>query len=60
MTTKLKNRLKKMNFQQRLNRRVEIEDKKDDKYYEEIYTNKIRELLGQKNENISNHAGGGL
>ena len=53
MTTKLKNRLKKMNFQQRLNRRVEIEDKKDDKYYEEIYTNKIRELLGQKNENIS-------
>jgi|TARA_B110000977_G_scaffold65366_1_gene89042 hypothetical protein len=60
MTTKLKNRLKKMNFQQRLNRRVEIEDKKDDKYYEEIYTNKIRELLGQKNENISRHAGGGL
>ena len=59
MTTKLKNRLKKMNFQQRLNRRVEIEDKKDDKYYEEIYTNKIRELLGQKNENISRHAGGG-
>ena len=49
-----------MNFQQRLNRRVEIEDKKDDKYYEEIYTNKIRELLGQKNENISSHAGGGL
>ena len=49
-----------MNFQQRLNRRVEIEDKKDDKYYEEIYTNKIRELLGQKNENISKHAGGGL
>ena len=60
MTTKLKNRLKKMNFQQRLNRRVEIEDKKDDKYYEEIYTNKIRELLGQKDENISRHAGGGL
>jgi predicted metal-dependent hydrolase len=60
MTTKLKNRLKKMNFQQRLNRRVEIEDKKDDKYYEEIYTNKIRELLGQKNDNISRHAGGGL
>ena len=60
MTTKLKNRLKKMNFQQRLNRRVEIEDKKDDKYYEEIYTYKIRELLGQKNDNISRHAGGGL
>ena len=60
MTTKLKNRLKKMNFQGRLNRRVENEDTGDDKYYEEIYTNKIRELLGQKNDNISRHAGGGL
>ena len=60
MTTKLKNRLKKMNFQQRLNRRVEIEDKKDDKYYEEIYTNKIRELLGQTNEDISRRTRGSL
>jgi len=60
MTTKLKNRLKKMNFQQRLNRRVAIEDTGDDKYYEEIYTNKIRELLGTKNEDISRHARGSL
>ena len=41
-----------MKFQKRLNRRVEIEDTGDDKYYEEIYSNKIRELLGQKNEDI--------
>ena len=60
MTTKLKNRLNKMKFQKRLNRRVEIEDTGDDKYYEEIYSNKIRELLGQKNEDISRHAGGSL
>ena len=60
MTTKLKNRLKKMQFQKRLNRRVEIEDTGDDKYYEEIYSNKIRELLGQKNEDISRHARGSL
>jgi hypothetical protein len=60
MTTKLKNRLNKMKFQKRLNRRVEIEDTGDDKYYEEIYSNKIRELLGQKNEDISRHARGSL
>ena len=60
MTTKLKNRLNKMKFQKRLNRRVEIEDTGDDKYYEEIYSNKIRELLGQKNEDIARHARGSL
>ena len=60
MTTKLKNRLNKMKFQKRLNRRVEIEDTGDDKFYEEIYSNKIRELLGQKNEDISRHARGSL
>ena len=60
MTTKLKNRLKKMQFQKRLNRRVIIEDTGDDKYYEEIYSNKIRELLGYTNENISISARGGL
>ncbi len=60
MTTKLKNRLNKMKFQKRLNRRVEIEDTGDDKYYEEIYSNKIRELLGYTNENISISARGGL
>ena len=60
MTTKLKNRLNKMKFQKRLNRRVEIEDTGDDKYYELLYSNKIRELLGQKNEDISRHARGSL
>jgi len=60
MTTKLKNRLKKMQFQKRLNRRVIIEDTGDDKYYEEIYSNKIRELLGQTHEDISRHTRGGL
>ena len=60
MTTKLKNRLKKMQFQKRLNRRVIIEDTGDDKYYEKIYSNKIRELLGQKHEDISRHARGSL
>ena len=60
MTTKLKNRLKKMNFQGRLNRRVENEDTGDDKYYEEIYTNKIRELLGQTNADISRRTRGSL
>ena len=60
MTTKLKNRLNKMKFQKRLNRRVEIEDTGDDKYYEEIYSNKIRELLGQTHEDISNHTRGSL
>ena len=49
-----------MQFQKRLNRRVIIEDTGDDKYYEEIYSNKIRELLGQKNEDISRHARGSL
>mgnify|MGYP000122965306 CR=1 FL=1 len=58
MTTKLKNRLKKMQFQKRLNRRVIIEETGDDKYYEEIYSNKIRELLGQTHVDISNHTGG--
>ena len=49
-----------MNFQGRLNRRVENEDTGDDKYYEEIYTNKIRELLGQTNEDISRRTRGSL
>ena len=37
-----------------------FEDTPEDKYYEEIYSNKIRELLGQKNEDISRHARGSL
>ena len=49
-----------MQFQKRLNRRVIIEETGDDKYYEEIYSNKIRELLGQTHEDISNHTRGSL
>tara|TARA_B100000497_G_scaffold101236_1_gene115051 strand:+ start:1021 stop:1170 length:150 start_codon:yes stop_codon:yes gene_type:complete len=49
-----------MKFQKRLNRRVAIEETGDDKYYEKIYSNKIRELLGQKHEDISRHARGSL
>ena len=37
MTAKLKNRIKKMNFQKQINRRVEIEEREETKYYEEIY-----------------------
>ena len=60
MTTKLKNRLQKMNFQKQINRRYEVEETESDKYYEELYSNKIRELLGKNYENISTVARGGL
>ena len=53
MTTKLKNRLQKMNFQKQINRRYEVEETDNTKYYEELYSNKIRELLGTNYENIS-------
>lgn len=52
MTTKLKNRIKKMNFQKQINRRVMIEEKEDTKYYEEIYKKRTMELLGIQNENM--------
>ena len=51
MTAKLKNRIKKMNFQ-KVNRRVEVEKREDTKYYEEIYRKRTMELLGIKHENI--------
>ena len=41
MTAKLKNRIKKMNFQKQINRRVEIEEREETKYYEEIYLSLI-------------------
>lgn len=41
-----------MHFQKQLSRRNEIETTKDDKYYEELYSQKVNELLGIKNENI--------
>ncbi len=52
MTAKLKNRIKKMNFQKQINRRVKIEEREETKYYEEIYRKRTMELLGIKNENI--------
>ena len=60
MTTKLKNRLRKMQFQKRLAHRVKIEETGDDKYYEEIYSEKIRELLGNTHENFYRHTRGSL
>jgi len=45
MTHKLKNRIQKMNFQKQ-NRRVEVQNNYDDKYYEKIYAKKTKELIG--------------
>ena len=44
--------MKKMNFQKQINRRVDIEEKEDTKYYEEIYRKRTMELLGIQNENM--------
>lgn len=60
MTTKLKNRLQKMHFQKQIQRRTEIEETKDDKYIEELYSQKVNELLGLKHENIPRHSRGRL
>ena len=60
MTAKLKNRMKKMNFQKQINRRVDIEEKEDTKYYEEMYKKRTTELLGIKHENIYGVARGSL
>jgi len=60
MTSKLKNRIQKMSFQKQINRRVEVEEKEDTKYYEEIYRKQTMELLGLQNENIYGTARGGL
>jgi|TARA_B100000282_G_scaffold198917_1_gene145492 hypothetical protein len=60
MTAKLKNRIKKMNFQKQINRRVVNEKREDTKYYEEIYRKRTMELLGIHNENIYGTARGGL
>lgn len=42
-----------MKFQKTLNRRTEIEENKDTKYYEELLTKRTMELLGINNEDIS-------
>jgi hypothetical protein len=52
MTTKLKNRIKKMTFQKTLDRETKVEDTKETKYYEEMYKQRTMELLGIKNEDI--------
>jgi hypothetical protein len=57
MTQKLKNRLQKMNFQKH-ERRIDIEDLEDTKYYEELYKQRTMELLGINNEDISRTARG--
>ncbi len=50
MTTKLKNRIKKMTFQKTLDREIKVEDTKETKYYEEMYKQRTMELLGIKHE----------
>lgn len=60
MTSKLKNRIQKMSFQKQINRRVEVEEKEDTKYYEEIYRKRTMELLGIRNENMGTIARGCL
>ena len=57
MTTKLKNRIKKMTFQKTLDRETKVEDTKETKYYEEMYKQRTMELLGIKNEDIYGIAG---
>ena len=49
-----------MNFQKHGTRRNEVESTKDDKYIEEIYSQKVNELLGIKNENIQRTTRGRL
>lgn len=60
MTAKLKNRLKQMHFQKQRSRRNEVETTPDDKYYEELYSQKVNELLGIKDENIHGITRGSL
>ena len=60
MTAKLKNRIKKMNFQKQNNREIKVEEREDTKYYEEIYRKRTMELLGLNNENIYGTARGSL
>ena len=59
MTQKLKNRLQKMKFQRTI-RTPKIEKKETDKYYEELYSQRMHELLGTNNENISRSTRGSL
>ena len=60
MTAKLKNRIKKMNFQKQVDRRIEVKKKEETKYYEEKYRKRTMELLGITNENFYGTARGSL
>jgi hypothetical protein len=60
MTSKLKNRLKKMTFQKQMKRRLEIVDDTETKYYEEMYKERTMELLGIQHENIQRITGGSI
>jgi hypothetical protein len=61
MTTKLKNRLQKMHFQKQIQRRTKVEESTVDKYTEQLYANKVNELLGiQTHENIQSDTRGSL
>mgnify|MGYP001347987381 CR=1 FL=1 len=60
MTTKLKNRLKKMTFQKTLDREIKVENTKETKYYEEMYKQRTMELLGIKNEELYGTTRGSL
>ena len=60
MTTKLKNRIKKMAFQKTLDREIKVEDTKETKYYEEMYKQRTMELLGIKNEELYGTTRGSL
>ena len=60
MTTKLKNRLKKMTFQKTLDREIKVENTKETKYYEEMYKQKTMELLGLNNEELYGTTRGSL
>ena len=41
-----------MNFQKKINRRIEVEKSEETKYYEEMWKKRTTELLGINNENI--------
>ena len=41
-----------MTFQTRQDRKVEVQNLEQDKYYEELYRKRTMELLGNKNEDI--------
>ena len=60
MTTKLKNRIKKMAFQKTLDREIKVENTKETKYYEEMYKQKTMELLGLNNEELYGTTRGSL